>query len=400
MTAGSAVSRKRRQGEGKAIIKRYDVVIVGAGLAGLQCARLLGRRGVHVLLVDRKWSLAESIHTTGIFVRRTLMDFDLPEDCLGPPVRQVTLYSPARRAMVLKSTHDEFRVGRMGPLYLRYLQECQAAGVDWSPGAAYTGCKAVGDASIVNLTSGGRTWQVEARYLVGADGAVSAVARDLGLDVNDEWIVGVEDVLRDVPLAGPPRFLCFLDPTLAPGYIAWVVHDGEEVHVGVGGYPWRFNPLHSLETFRASIADLVDLRRAKNIERRGGRIPVGGVLRRLSNRRGLLVGDAAGATSPLTAGGLDPCLRLSVLAASVITDYLATGNSGALVAYSGSRFRSRFISRRWMRHLIASMHYPALLELACAAMRLPLLRSLAWQVFFGRGSFPDVHLTLAPQPNG
>ena len=32
---------------------------------------------------------------TGIFVRRTLEDFDIPEDCLGPAVRHVALYSPA-----------------------------------------------------------------------------------------------------------------------------------------------------------------------------------------------------------------------------------------------------------------------------------------------------------------
>jgi flavin-dependent dehydrogenase len=352
---------------------------------------------VRVLLVDRKTSLTESIHTTGIFVRRTLEDFDLPESCLGPVVRQVTLYSPARRAMTLESPHDEFRVGRMGPLYLRYLEDCRQAGVEWAPDTDYTGCETVRGSSIIHLATKGRTWQVQARCVVGADGALSRVARDLRLDVNREWIVGVEEVLQDVPLAGPPRFLCFLDPTLAPGYMAWVVHDGEEVHLGVGGYASHFDPLGALEAFRTSVLDLVDLQRAKFIQRRGGRIPVGGVLRRLSNRWGLLVGDAAGAPSPLTAGGLDPCLRLSSLAAQVIADYLATGDLAALAPYSGERFRARFISRRWMRRLIATIRHPILLELACTALRLPLFQPMAWHVFFGRGSFPDVNLALAPQ---
>jgi flavin-dependent dehydrogenase len=372
-------------------------VIVGAGLAGLQCARLLGGQGVRVLLVDRKTSVAESIHTTGIFVRRTLEDFDLPEECFGPAVRHVTLYSPARRAMTFESPHDEFRVGRMGPLYLRYLQECRRVGVDWAPGTGYAGCTTVGDGSIIHLATGGRTWQVQAQYVVGADGAVSGVARDLGLDVNREWIVGVEDVLQEVPLEGPPRFLCFLDPSLAPGYIAWVVNDGEEAHIGVGGYISRFDPLQALETFRASVRNVVDLSQARFIERRGGRIPVGGVLRRLANRQGLLVGDAAGAPSPLSAGGLDPCLRLSSLAAAVIGEFLKTGNPEALSPYAGQRFRSRFISRRWMRRMMAAIRHPIFLELICAALRLPLLQPIAWHVFFGRGSFPDVDLALATQ---
>jgi flavin-dependent dehydrogenase len=106
-------------------MKQYDVVIVGAGLAGLLCARLLGRQSLRVLLVDRKASLDQSIHTTGIFVRRTLEDFDFPEDCLGPPVRHVRLYSPGRRSMDLESPHDEFRVGRMGVLYEPYIVQEQ-----------------------------------------------------------------------------------------------------------------------------------------------------------------------------------------------------------------------------------------------------------------------------------
>ncbi|MDQ3257490.1 MAG: hypothetical protein M3R15_27000, partial [Acidobacteriota bacterium] len=43
-----------------------------------------------------------------------------------------------------------------------------------------------------------------------------------------------------------------------------------------------------------------------------------------------------------------------------------------------------------MRRLFTVVREPALLELSCAALRLPLLRGLVWNVFFGRGSFPDV----------
>ena len=67
------------KGEGEdSQLEQYDVVVVGAGLAGLQATKLLARRGVRVLLADRKRTLADSVHTTGIFVRRTLEDFELP----------------------------------------------------------------------------------------------------------------------------------------------------------------------------------------------------------------------------------------------------------------------------------------------------------------------------------
>ena len=371
-------------------MKHYDTIIVGAGLAGLQCARLLGRQGLSVLLLDRKTSLDTSIHTTGIFVRRTLDDFDIPEDCLGPVIRDVTLYAPSRRSMDLSSEHDEFRIGRMGRLYRRYLDHCLRAGVEWMPGTRYAEHSRLKDRLVVRLDSSNFSRWVSTRYLVGADGANSRIARNLKLDLNREWIVGVEDVFSNVPLEGRPRLHCFLDPRIAPGYLAWIAHDGEEIHIGVGGYAQMFDPLRALDQFRSSLTGIIDLSEARTIERRGGRIPVGGVLANIASGDGLLLGDAAGAVSPLTAGGLDPCMRLSTLAAKIIAEYLETGNAEVLKLYSGELFRARFASRLWMRRLVSSIRHPALVELACAGMRLPIANWAAWHVFFGRGSFPDI----------
>jgi flavin-dependent dehydrogenase len=289
----------------------------------------------------------------------------------------------------------------MGPLYRRWLERCSRAGVEWSPGTAYLSGEPRAGGATLNLLSGRRAVPVRARFVVGADGARSRVARDLGLDRNRRWIAGLEEVLPGAPLDGPPAFHVFLDPALAPGYIAWVVNDGEEAHVGVGGHPGFFDPRRALDSFRASLRGIIDLSGARVAERRGGLIPVGGVLRRLACPSGLLVGDAAGAPSPLTAGGLDPCLRLSALAASVIGDHLASGDPQALTAYSGDRFRARFISRLWMRGAMDRLRHPLLLELACAALRAPTLSALARHIFFGRGSFPDITVrapALAPRP--
>jgi flavin-dependent dehydrogenase len=371
-------------------MQTYDVAVIGAGLAGLQCTRLLAGHGLRVVLVDRKQSLDQAVHTTGIFVRRSFEDFALPPACFGPPIRHVTLYSPSRRAIELESAHDEFRVAHMGLLYTRLLKDCLAAGAEWLPAASYVGCEAADGDSTVQLKIEGQARSITARYLVAADGTQSRVARDLGLSINRHWIVGLEEVFVDVPSAGSPRLHCFLDHRLAPGYIAWVADDGQAVHVGVGGYARRFQPSAALDAFRATIGSVVNLRGARLVERRGGRIPVGGVLSKLANGRGLAIGDAAGAVSPLTAGGLDPCLRLSELASRVIHRYLTTRDASELAAYDGRQFRRRFLVRRAMRGALSWAGYNPVLELGCAALRTPGGRQLAERVFFGRGSFPDV----------
>ena len=360
----------------------FDVIIVGSGLAGLHCARLLGARGLRVALIDRKASLADGIHTTGIFVRKTWEDFPLPDEQLGRPIRDVILYSPARRQLRLAAARDEFRIGRMGWLYVWMLEQCARAGVEWMPGSNVVAV----EPGRVTIERRGKRETILTRYIVGADGARSLVARSLGLDRNREMLVGVEDVVAARGEA--PALHCFLDPRLAPGYIAWVATDGEEAHAGVAGYRDRFDPAAALRAFRESVGHLAG---GRAVERRGGVIPVGGILRRIANEHALLVGDAAGAVSPLTAGGLDPALRLSSFAADVVAAYLERGDARILGAYTGDRFRARFVARRWMRRVIrAASSHPLAMELGCALLRTPPLRALAAHVFFSRGSFPDV----------
>ena len=270
----------------------------------------------------------------------------------------------------------------MSWLYLQMLEQCASAGVRWIPGARVEACDAEG----VTFTRHGRRERLNARFVVGDDGARSVIAQHLGLDQNREMLLGVEEIVP--PISRESVLHCFLDSRLAPGYIAWVANDGEEAHVGVAGYRrGGWDASKALHQLRETLPFAV----GQALERRGGLIPVNGILRRIANERGLLIGDAAGAVSPLTAGGLDGAMRLSTFAADVIVAYLETGDPAVLRQYTGDRFRTRILARRWMRNAMrVASAAPALLEGAFTMLRMPLFQRIAEHVFFARGSFPSV----------
>ena len=376
-----------------------EVLVVGAGLAGLRTARALACLGLRVTLTDRKASPAEGVRTTGIFVRRSLEDFAFSPEYLGPPISRVVLWSPAGRSTEVQSRRDEFRIGRMSRLYESELQASVAAGVVWQPRHEFVGVEFLRSSMLAEFATPDGPRLVRTRYLVGADGCRSKVAQRLLLDLNRRWIVAAEDVIDGARLEGPARLHCLIDPRIAPGYIAWVAWDLEGLHVGAGGWPGRFQPDQALRATKETMTQVLrkagmlsevgDLSHLAPGERRLGPIPVGGVLPRIVNRRGLLVGDAAGAASPLTAGGLDACLRMAPVAAACVQRFLASGDSEALAQYDGRRFRARFASRRALRRGYDSVASAQAVEALLLGTRLPGGRRATRAVFFGSGSFPD-----------
>jgi len=318
----------------------YDLVIVGASFAGLRCAKTAARRGLHVAVIDQKPNAGARLRTTGIMVKEAADEMDFPAH-LSRKVPGVRLYAPNGARIDLNSPGYAFHATDTGRLLDWMAGEAERAGATLFFDTPFRGVTALNGGYALDDIG------VRTRFLVGADGAKSQVAKALDLSRNKHFLYGVEIGVPHSEHISNEHLHCFLTREAAPGYIAWAVPGPHHVQIGLATSA-RHKP--SIERAVDHIRELTGLRDLPIIERRAGAIPCGGGLANIGNERALLVGDAAGLVSPLTAGGIEPALRFGRRAGQAIADYLLDdGPSPATVfARAYPKFRVKRLQRMIM----------------------------------------------------
>jgi flavin-dependent dehydrogenase len=295
--------------------RHYDLLVVGAGFAGLSCARRAAELGLKVGVLERQRWPGQAIHTTGLLVREADAMLGAPT-ALTRRIAGVRLYAPSLRHVDLDAPGYYFAATDT-PALLRWCTgEAWRAGVDLHFTTPFADAQRGPERILVN----GGQWS--ARCLVGADGARSRVAAALGLGRNREFLLGIEAEFSGLPLA-EDRLHCFVDSVLAPGYIGWMF-------MGVNGLTQvglacRRPHRPDLDAFLARLAPLADFGAARLMGKRGGLIPVGGTVQPFADQRVVLIGDAAGLVSPLTAGGIHLAFESGARAAELIVRQLESG---------------------------------------------------------------------------
>lgn len=314
-----------------------DLAIVGGGFAGLTCAQAAAARGARTVVLERKRDVGAQCHTTGILVKEVADAWDVPR-ALTRRIHGVRLYSPSLRWIDLHSP-GYFFLATDTPGVMRWLADlATSAGAQLRLGANYAGCERAADG--VRLSG----HDLAARYLVAADGARSRVAQDLDLGANREFLTGAEVELTGVRGLEEDRLHVFLDHQLARGYIAWAAPGVGVTQVGLAT---RGAIAGRLEALLARLGAVCDLSAAEVVARRGGLIPCGGRVRRWRTHDAMLLGDAAGMVSPLTAGGIHPAMQLGRVAGVAIANHVL--ESGPDPARIVSALAPSYLFKNWLR---------------------------------------------------
>jgi len=345
----------------------YDLVVVGASFAGLVAARTAAMRGLKVAVLDAKPEAGHRVATTGILVKEAVEEIDIPHT-LTRRVYGVRLYSPKLAHVDLFAPGYFFLTTDTARLLRWLADEAQRSGADLFWQSRFEGAVREGDEFRIARHG------ITARYILGADGGRSAVARHFGLGRNNRFLTGLEqeyDALPDVD----PRFLhCFLNAEIAPGYLAWIAPAPEVVQVGLAVGPGRRPDLGRFLSY-AGRAFRFD--EGRIVERRAGRIPCGGLVHPWAKSGVMLVGDAAGMVSPATGGGIRLAFHFGRRAGQTIADHLLHMGPAPELALASEM--PNFLLKRMMRF---GLDQPMPNALISAALGTPAMRTLAQQVFF------------------
>ena len=295
----------------------YDVIVVGAGPAGATLAYELAKRGIRVLLLEKEILPRHKCCAGGLTSNTVnLLDFDISEvveDVVHTASITFNLGSPYLGQSiqpliytVMRDAFDYFLVKKaqqLGAVVLDGQNIIQMrASTDW-----------------VEVSTANNSFH--SRLVAGADGAYSAVARELGMEREIEYVAAIESEIA-VPSDELAKWKSRVQMDLGcvPGGYAWVFPKRDHLSIGVGcltSTARHLNHHHQKFLTSLSIGNYAVTRSSSHL------IPTCTKGNLVWQDKALLLGDAAGLADPLTGEGIYYAVLSAQLAAPPIEDSLA-----------------------------------------------------------------------------
>jgi digeranylgeranylglycerophospholipid reductase len=356
----------------------HDVVVIGAGPAGLHAARLLSERGLDVIVLEEHEAVGRPVHCTGILAREAFDEFGLARDTILNPLTAARFVSPGGRDFIYRPRSVEAVVVDRVVFDARLAARAVGAGARILYGARVRTINCDADFVSVDTSVGSA---LRARACVLACGGRYALHRQLAMKLP---ALLLHTAQAELPAARPGDVEVHFGAEIAPEGFAWVVPvtRGDQTYARVGVMCANAAPRY-FKRMLNRISTRWGISVEGTPEPRQKVLPLSAIARTYGNRL-LVVGDAAGLVKPTTGGGIYYSLLSATLAADTLIDALARGDLGArsLATYE----------RRWREHLDAELSTQRSLRVLARRMRDEDIESL-FELALTDGVMPIVRRT-------
>lgn len=304
----------------------YEVVVVGAGPGGSTAARFCAQAGLKTLLIEKE-KFPRYKPCGGCLSTKTvhLLGFDLS------PIIENTIYG----AKFTYCSKDPFFIEKKDPISFLIMRDrfdqflvskALEEGAEFLEGERVTMVEEKANGVEVELGKGKR---FHCRYLIGADGPESIVAKSLSFKRNDENGIAIEsEIFFDESIHFPQRELHFihLDFGRIPNGYGWVFPKKEWLSIGIGGMFRETKKMNPRQYFNNFLKGLGYIPAGKTGRMMGHLLPsFYDEKQKVSQGKILLVGDAAHLMDPLQGEGIYYAIRSGMLAAEAIVEWKKEG---------------------------------------------------------------------------
>ncbi|HLC79935.1 MAG TPA: NAD(P)/FAD-dependent oxidoreductase [archaeon] len=296
-------------------MENYDVVVVGAGPAGGSAALHCSRANLKTLIIEEHEKIGEPVHCGECLSLYAVQNTGInpPESVISEHVKGVRVIWPGGRATVLNE--DGFVLEKH--LFEQWLcEEAVRAGSGLQLGTRLEDLKRENNLWVLKTTKG----EIKTKIVIDASGVASVVSRKLNLNERFKTVTGIQYELRDIERDGYLDF--YIWPSFAKhGYLWMIPKKSGRANVG----------LVTIETNKAKSATdefvkKMGWEKKVNVKTFGGLIPASGPLKNTYAQGVMLIGDAAGFTSPLFEGGSHLGLKSGEFAARVAKSAIEKGD--------------------------------------------------------------------------
>ncbi len=303
-------------------LRTCDVLVVGAGPAGSVAARTAARRGVSVLLAERRRRVGVPVRCAEFVPLPVSKHLDLSNrDITVQPVRAMRTFLPGADPKENLFPGVIIRRERFDQELARLAVE---AGVVLVTGLQVYRSTPEG----IRAWDGHREVAIRSRVIVGADGPCSQVARWMGQTPGPFLVAAQVSLKLSRPL---DHTRIYFHPEISGGY-GWVFPKGDRANLGVGLDAGQSRNLRiTLDGFKRERME-EGLVEAAEKPAGGGLVPVGG-LKGLWLENLILAGDAAGTCHPISGAGVGNALISGELAGEAAAAAVLQGTSGPLAGY-------------------------------------------------------------------